>query len=701
MLGRGRDELLGRRDQEFTHPDDRQADVDAAWRILRGELDTWQVEKRFVRADGAIVWAIANMSFLRDGGGGPLCWVGHFQDITERKRVEVALEREHRDLQAAQAVARVGSWDHDLLTNRPGTWSDEMWRIAGRAPAPQAPTPEEFVAMIHPGDRDRVRAAITSQTCDHTLEEEFRMLTGDGRELVVAFRRQMTRDEHGRPLSAFGTIQDITDRAQHDAEQAALRRIAELVAARPGPAAVFDAVAREVCELFGAHRGTVTRFDAECDSGTVVSDYLSTPEPLVGPTSRTVAAAISVAGRPWGRVDVVFTGRRSPADAETRLGRFADLVAMAIANADAWNALARQASCDALTGLANHRTFHERLRAEVARARRYGRALTLALFDLDHFKQVNDTHGHQVGDQVLIDIAGRLHRHAREGELVARLGGEEFAWLMPETDQHGAFQAVERFRSLVEAAAVEVAGRITVSAGLCALEPGLDGDDLVRFADRALYWAKDSGRNCAFVFTPEAHALLSANGQRLERAHAMSSVRALARAIDSKDPSTRRHSERVADMAQRLAIELGWSPSRAAQLHTCGLLHDVGKIGIPDEILLRPGPLSDEEYRLVKRHPVTSAQIAAEVLDHEQVAWIRGHHERWDGRGYPDGLAGAAIPDGAAVLALADAWDAMTQTRTYKPPLATAEALEELAAESGRQFAPAVVQAMLALHARR
>jgi HD-GYP domain-containing protein (c-di-GMP phosphodiesterase class II) len=98
---------------------------------------------------------------------------------------------------------------------------------------------------------------------------------------------------------------------------------------------------------------------------------------------------------------------------------------------------------------------------------------------------------------------------------------------------------------------------------------------------------------------------------------------------------------------------------------------------------------------------VTSAQIAAEVLDHEQVAWIRGHHERWDGRGYPDGLPGAAIPDGAAVLALADAWDAMTQTRTYKPPLATAEALEELAAESGRQFAPAVVQAMLALHARR
>jgi putative nucleotidyltransferase with HDIG domain len=175
----------------------------------------------------------------------------------------------------------------------------------------------------------------------------------------------------------------------------------------------------------------------------------------------------------------------------------------------------------------------------------------------------------------------------------------------------------------------------------------------------------------------------------------MSSVRALARAIDSKDSSTAQHSERVALNARELALALGWTQKRAELLHACGLLHDVGKIGIPDSILLRPGPLGADEYEQIKRHAEVSAQIAAEVLEDEQVSWIRGHHERWDGAGYPDQLRGDEIPDGAQLLALADAWDVMTQSRTYQQPKTIAEALADVREQSGHQFAPNAVRALV------
>ncbi len=174
----------------------------------------------------------------------------------------------------------------------------------------------------------------------------------------------------------------------------------------------------------------------------------------------------------------------------------------------------------------------------------------------------------------------------------------------------------------------------------------------------------------------------------------LAGLRALARAVDAKDHSTRRHSERVAHVAVQLATAAGWQVSRAARLHEAGLLHDVGKIGVPDAVLFKPGRLTPEEYEQVKQHAPLGANIAAEVLDDEQVEWIRHHHERWDGTGYPDGLSGEQAGDGAQILALADAWDVMTSLRSYKSPLAMGAALEECRAQAGRQFAPWTVNAL-------
>jgi HD-GYP domain-containing protein (c-di-GMP phosphodiesterase class II) len=178
---------------------------------------------------------------------------------------------------------------------------------------------------------------------------------------------------------------------------------------------------------------------------------------------------------------------------------------------------------------------------------------------------------------------------------------------------------------------------------------------------------------------------------------ALAGLRALARAVDAKDPSTWEHSERVALFVERLALAAGWSPRRSALLREAGYAHDVGKIGVPDAVLTKPGRLTPEEYEQIKTHPALGAQIAAEILTGEQVQWIRWHHERPDGKGYPDRLNHAFIPDGAKLLALADSWDVMTTTRPYKKAMLADDALAECIRQCDRQFCREAVEALLAL----
>jgi hypothetical protein len=282
--------------------------------------------------------------------------------------------------------------------------------------------------------------------------------------------------------------------------------------------------------------------------------------------------------------------------------------------------------------------------------------------------------------------------------MVARLGGDEFAWLLP-GDAMGAWQAAERARIAIASADMDAGIAVSVSVGICELGQAGSPVELLRLADGALYWAKAHGRDRCVRYSPEVVEELSADERavRLEHQQAMNAILALARAVDAKDPYTMRHSERVADMAVRLALELDWGTGRTRLLREAAVLHDVGKIAVPDAVLTKPGPLTEDEFALVREHPVRGAEIVAEALGPEQVAWVRGHHERHDGGGYPDGLMGGSVPDGAAILALADAWDAMTSNRPYRPSLTPARALEICRGESGAQFAPDVVTALLRL----
>ena len=396
-------------------------------------------------------------------------------------------------------------------------------------------------------------------------------------------------------------------------------------------------------------------------------------------------------------LDVTSTRRARYGPAEVSLlGTVAAALEGSITAAGLYQDLDAQAARDPLTGLPNHRVFHERLASEVARAIRHGRALSIALVDLDHFKLINDANGHQAGDQVLVEVASRLRELARTEDIVGRVGGEEFAFILPETDAMTAYGVAERARSAIAAAPFGDAGYLTASVGVCDITHTTSAAELFRLADGALYWAKAHGRDVTYLYSPEVVHELSAEerAERLERAQALAALRALARAVDAKDRSTREHSTRVAALSHALAQQLGWSRDDARDLRRAGLLHDVGKIGVPDAILLKPGALTDAEMDRVRGHSTLGAEIVGELLPPEQVAWVRHHHERWDGGGYPAGLAGEAIPEGARVIAVADAWDVMRSDRPYRAALDPETAIDQMRTLAGIQFCPRCVTAL-------
>jgi len=361
------------------------------------------------------------------------------------------------------------------------------------------------------------------------------------------------------------------------------------------------------------------------------------------------------------------------------------------------------ASEDGLTGLLNHRSFHKRLEEEVARVQRVrGRqeSLALVMVDLDNFGQINNTHGHQGGDVTLVEVATALRESGRASDLPARYGGDEFALILPQTEMEEAMAIAERVRGAITGLRIVWEGatiRLNASIGVAILPlHATTPPELIRAADQAVYLAKHAGKGR--VGRPEDRLLAEGHdlvelAAQLEHAN-VATVEALAAAVDAKDPYTRGHSRRVADYSAAIAYALGWSPERIARVRRAGLLHDVGKIGVPDAILTKPGSLDADEFALMKTHPIVGETVLAAVpYLREILPAVRHHHERWDGGGYPDRLAGAAIPPDAAVVMVADAFDSMTSSRTYRRALPLREARRRLREGEGTQFDPGIVDA--------
>jgi diguanylate cyclase (GGDEF)-like protein/putative nucleotidyltransferase with HDIG domain len=356
------------------------------------------------------------------------------------------------------------------------------------------------------------------------------------------------------------------------------------------------------------------------------------------------------------------------------------------------------ARTDPLTKLSNRRGFREALDLELERARRHGSAMAVLVGDLDDFKDVNDLCGHQAGDLALKRVAKLLGEGEHQINLAARVGGEEFALIVPDTKLDGAFALAERLRLALYVEFAHDRTPLTISFGASVYpEHGETAASLIHAADQALYAAKEGGRNRTVRHSSALRReqrmpsdVRDIGGERFVMA-----VLEMAEAVDLRFSGSARHSETVGRYAEMMARELGLAEHRVSRIRLAGILHDIGKAGVPNSVLHKPGPLTEEEYEQIKRHPQLGAQMIEHISLSDVREWVALHHERPDGLGYPLGLPDRDIPLEARIVAVADAYEAMTSDRPYRDSIGYDAALAELRHGAGTQFDALVVKALI------
>jgi diguanylate cyclase (GGDEF)-like protein/putative nucleotidyltransferase with HDIG domain len=404
------------------------------------------------------------------------------------------------------------------------------------------------------------------------------------------------------------------------------------------------------------------------------------PNDMPDDDSRWEMLPLETTGEPVGWIALAGMPPRGSEDHDLLL-HMANISALALDKALAYDRSQEQARTDSLTGLLGHRVFHEVLGKKTAD----GEKFSLVLLDIDDFKQINDLYGHQVGDETLRLVADALRVGLRSEDGLFRVGGEEFCAVLPSLGHEAAYEVAERLRAGV--ASIVSGLPVTVSLGVATHpEDGVHRDELLAQADAALHSAKRTGKNRTSV-AGEHVSLTALDADR----HVSLTL------LHERDPDTLVHSVEVATLAVDIARHLGVEDDRLGNLRTAAKLHDLGKIGVPHSILSKPWCLDEEEYRIVKTHPIVGAELLRAWGLTEPARFVHEHHEHVDGSGYPAGLKGEKIALESRIIHVADAFIAMTLDRPYRRAMEREEALEELVRHSGTQFDASVVDAVLAL----
>ena len=378
---------------------------------------------------------------------------------------------------------------------------------------------------------------------------------------------------------------------------------------------------------------------------------------------------------------------------------FAGYAAVALKNALLVEKLRTQAIRDSLTQLYNHRYFYERLDEEVKRCRRSHQMFSIIMCDLDNFKAINDLYGHLAGDEILRHLASVLRDRLRSTDIIARYGGDEFAILLPDTDKAGAASVARKIMTSIGSTLYqptpEISLLLTISTGIATYpSDASSARELLDKADQELFRAKRMGGNqiCIYGTHPAVEP-----GASFQREIQNSFVYALAHAIDLKDRLTYHHSNQVSRFAVEVAKRLNLPKEEIEKTRLAALLHDIGKIGIPDNILDKRDNLTEEEWAVMKRHPEIGAQLLKYIPGFEEIApVVASTHEYYDGSGYPEGLKGEEIPISARIILVVDTYCAMRSRRPYMGPVSHAETVDYLRNQSGNRFDPKVVEAFLA-----
>jgi len=385
-----------------------------------------------------------------------------------------------------------------------------------------------------------------------------------------------------------------------------------------------------------------------------------------------------------------------------------------LTNASLYHHARLTSQTDALTGVGSRRLLEDKLEAECARAKRYKRPFSVAMLDLDNFKTINDIFGHTTGDNALKKLAECMKSQKRIPDILTRYGGDEFVILMPETEANDALKFLERVQAKVQQIEVEKDVSMTISCGIAQSKPDFSdsSSEVMRRADLALYEAKSAGRNCVMLWNEKMSKVLKAGDiefekiKKLKRRVAglseqaekmfMQSIWSLVKALEAKDPYAKKHSQNVMNYAVGITKMMKMPSKDLEVIRRAAMIHDIGKIGVPDVILSKPSDLTPHERKIIEQHPLIGVRILDKMsfLKHE-VAIIRAHHEKWNGQGYPDGLSNTKIPIGARILAVADTFDALISDRSYHHPRPIEEAIGIITDSSGYDFDPEVVNALV------
>ena len=682
------------------HPEDIEAFTASVTETFQ-HLTPWQWEGRIVTRTGQLKWVQGTSHPERLADGAVVC-EGMLCDVTERREAQEALraaERDYRSMfeNAVEGIFRTTPEGRFLSAN------PALARLLGYD------SPEEVM-----------RAADARHTyTDPTRRQEFRRLLqeqggvirfeaehhrGDGGRVWLSMSARIVRDGAGAARYYEGTVQDVTERRR--AEEA-LRR------AETGYRSIFEHA------LEGIYQGTEEGRLISANPALARMMGFASPEELLATMGQTIQTYVdpqrhadfarlmrerdSVIGFEYqvygagGAVLWLSESARAVRDGAGRLlyyeGTIQDITQRKDLEAERERLLAEaleRADYDPLTGLLNHRAFHKRFGEEAVRAEREGTRLAVAVLDLDNFKFFNDAYGHAAGDDVLRRVAETLRGGCRSYDVLARFGGDEFALLMPHTGAETAAGLAARLKGLLGEVGYrptdsEVTIPLTLSVGLAVYpEDGQERHQVLEAADARLRHTKTGGSD----------DIEDLRSRLTDSVTGFSMLDALVTAVDNKDSYTRRHSEDVMRHALQIGRALGLLEAALRTLQVAALLHDVGKIGVPDRVLRKPGALTEEEFEAVKQHPTMGAVIVGAVAGFEDTLdAVRHHHERWDGRGYPAGLTGKETPLLARIMAVADAFSAMTMDRPYRKGKYPDEAQAILKAGAGSQWDPDCVAA--------
>jgi diguanylate cyclase (GGDEF)-like protein/PAS domain S-box-containing protein len=756
--GEREDEMVGRPLTDFVAPEDRELMVERSYARERGQDAPDHYEFKVLRKDGTKFDAELSVGLITHQGR--VARQGVIRDITERKRTEEALRESEKRYRLFAENASDIIWTMDM--NLRFTYeSPSVTRIRGYTPeeamaltieetltpaslevASKALAEELAPATMETGDLSRARTLELEHTCK------------DGSTVWLEVTTSFLRDEDGRPIGLLGVSRDVSERKQAkkalEESEGRYRLLAENVSdvifttdlgmrytyvspsvKRMRGYSVEEVMAGTLADSLAPGSLELTR--------KALAEQLAKDAAGERIPSRTVEVELNRkdGSTIWAEVTANFL-RGPDGQPIGLLGVSRDITERKRAEEERNRLnteLEARAVTDSLTGLYNHAHFYQRLADEIDRAKRYDHRFALVMMDIDTFKHYNDSRGHQAGDAALRLVGECIRSAMRRSDMAFRYGGDEFVAILLNADVSRAQDIVRRINRRIATRLKEAGDSarawLGVSAGIaCYPADATTVDELVGMADAAMYdakrlaWARGiMGQRQAVesaacpvntlnetqtkMFSGAASSLSAAlqdlAGPDVLAESELRTIAALGAAAEIRDPFIRGHQERTSRLAATVAKEMGLSPDRVRNLTTAGLLHDLGKLSVGESILNKPGKLSESEFAKMKEHAALGASMivsGAEALQ-PLAPIVRHHHERFDGSGYPDGLARENIPLEARILSVVDAFDAMTHERAYRKALSTDEALGEIQRGVGTRFDHAVVQAFLGVVKRR